>query len=584
MLKMDKSAIAKIFEEMALLLELKGDNPFKVRAYLTAARTLLGHGDNLEEMLQQGTLTELEGIGKDLAEKIEQLAKTGHLDKYEELKSATPPGLLKMMEIHGLGGKKIKTLYEKLGIKTLQALKQACLNGTIANLKGFGEKTQSNILEALSHQEAYKERHLWWDAMAIAAPILEQLKKQKGVVKAEIGGSLRRKLETIGDLDFLVAASNPSAIMNWFTSQKFVSQILAKGETKSSVLLKNEIQADLRIVSEKEWAFALCYFTGSKEHNIKLRQMAQSRGWKLNEWGMTSQNSKVKGPFDAKKKEVTESDLYEALGLVYMEPELRENREEFEAAKAKKLPFLVEEKDIRGTFHVHTTESDGKSTLEEVASAAQKRGWEYLGISDHSKASFQANGLNEERLEAQMEQIWRLNKSKKYKVHLFAGLECDILSNGTLDCSNEMLKALDFVIVSVHASLQQDEATMTKRLIRAIEHPYSTMVGHVTGRLLLKREAYAVNVRKVIDACIANGKIMELNAHPMRLDMDWRFWHAASEKGLLCCINPDAHHAQDLQYVQAGVNCARKGWLEKDSVFNTLSLKEVMKKLKKMKG
>lgn len=279
------------------------------------------------------------------------------------------------------------------------------------------------------------------------------------------------------------------------------------------------------------------------------------------------------------EKGATEGDIYKALGLAFIPPELRENQGEFESAAQGPLPRLVDEDDIRGAFHVHTTDSDGHNTLEEMAGAAQKLGWEYLGISDHSKASFQANGLNEERLESQIEQIHRLNRSKKFSLHLFSGLECDILPNGSLDCSDELLKKLDFVIVSVHSSFKLNEAAMTRRLIRAIEHPSSTMVGHVTGRLLLQRESYAINLPKIIDACIANGKIMELNAQPMRLDMDWRLWHAASEKGLMCCINPDAHHAMDLQFVRAGVNIARKGWLEKGMILNTRPLKEVMKRL-----
>lgn len=302
MKKLDKQEIASIFEEIALLLELQGENPFKARAYRNAARALLGLNTDLHKIIQQGTLTDLEGIGKDLAQKIEQLAVTGTLEKYEELKRSTPPGLIEMMEIHGLGARKVKILYDTLGIKSVQALEEACRQGKIATLPGFGEKTQKNILEALAHRIAYQQRHLWWDAMAIASPILEQLKNLRGVKKAEIAGSLRRKLETIGDLDFLVASSAPDLIMEWFTTQPFVEQLLAKGETKSSVLLVDKIQADLRIVPEKQFDFALCYFTGSKEHNIKLRQLAQARSWTLSEWGMTSEKPDQPGPFDRWKR------------------------------------------------------------------------------------------------------------------------------------------------------------------------------------------------------------------------------------------------------------------------------------------
>lgn len=579
--KLDKQQIAAIFEEIALLLEIQGENPFKVRAYYNAARSLLNLDEALSKVIQEGRLTELEGIGKDLAEKIVQLANTGHLERYEKLKQATPPGLLEMMRVQGLGPKKVKLLYDKMGIQSLETLKEACEKNKIAVLKGFGEKTQQNILDALANRSAYQARHLWWEAFAIASPILEKLRALKGVKRAEIAGSLRRKLETIGDLDFLAASSDPAPVMDWFTSQSLVVKIIAKGDTKSSVLLFDKIQADLRIVPENQFDFALTYFTGSKEHNIKLRQVALTKGWTLSEWGMVSETKDAAGPFDKWKKRVTEEDIYKALGYAYIPPELRENRGELEAASKKRLPKLVEEGDIRGIFHVHTTASDGHNTIDEMAKAAEKYGWEYLGISDHSKASFQANGLSEERLLSQIEQIHKLNQSKKYKLHLFSGLECDILQDGSLDCTGEALKKLDFVIASVHSSFKMKEAEMTKRLIRAIEHPSTTMVGHVTGRLLLQREPYAVNLSKIIDACIANGKIIELNAQPTRLDMDWRLWHAASEKGLMCSINPDAHRIKELEYVQAGIQVARKGWLEKKSILNTLPLKEVMKRLKK---
>lgn len=577
---MDKNDIARIFEEIAVLLELKAENPFKIRAYQNAARSLLNLDQDLQTAVKEEKLTELEGIGKDLALKITTLVTTGHLPYYEDLKKNTPPGLLEMMHVHGLGGKKIKALYDKLGIDSIAALKEACLKDKISGLPGFGPKSEQNILDSIAHLETYRKKHLWWDAMAIAAPILEGLRKLKDVQKADIAGSLRRKLETIGDIDLVVASSKPGPIMKWFTSQPFVSQVLAKGETKASVLLNSEIQADLRVLPENQYGFALCYFTGSKEHGIKLRQLARTHGWSLSEWGLVSEDPKRPAPFEKWKKPVTESDIYEALGFAYIPPELRENTVEFDAAVKGKLPKLVEDKDIRGAFHCHTTASDGRNTLEEMTAAAQAVGWEYIGITDHSKSSFQANGLTEERLLQQIEQIRKLNASGKYQTHIFTGTECDILPDGSLDFSDDILSQLDFVIVSVHASLRQDEKTMTKRLIKAIENPFSTMVGHVTGRILLRREPYAVNTAKVIDACVANGKIMELNGNPYRLDMDWRLWHAASRKGLMCCINPDAHSIDHLQFVRAGVNSARKGWLEKKDIFNTNPLKKVQKLLK----
>ncbi len=578
-LKKNKKEIALILEEIADLLELKGENPFRIRAYRNGARALLNMDEDLEKTIEAETLTDIEGIGDHLAQKITQLAKTGRLPEYEKLKKATPPGLLELMQVQGLGPKKVKALYKKLKIKSIGDLKKTTGKGKIAKVRGFGEKTEKNIARALEHREAYRSRRLWWDAMQTAEPILEKLKKIKGVKQADICGSLRRKLETIGDLDFLAAASDPKPAMEWFTTQPQVEEVLAKGETKSSVRLKDGMQADLRIVPENQYGYALLYFTGSKEHNIKLRERTLSYGWSLSEYGFEEAKRKKKAVPLKLKKIPSETDIYQSLGLSYIPPELRENRGEIEAAEKNKLPDLIEEKDIRGTFHNHTTASDGKSSLKEMIAAADALGWEYVGISDHSKSAFQANGLSEEKLLAQIEEIGKLNASKKYRVHIFTGTECDILADGSLDFSDRVLKKLDFVIASVHSSLQQDEKTMTKRLIRAIEHPLTTILGHLTGRLLLRREPYALNIPKIIDACIANKKILELNGNPERMDMDWRLWRAARDKGLLCCINTDAHAADQLAFIRSGVNAARKGWLEKKDVVNTLPLKQIKKML-----
>ncbi|MBS0626496.1 MAG: DNA polymerase/3'-5' exonuclease PolX [Verrucomicrobia bacterium] len=572
---MDKKEIAKVLEEIADLLELKGENPFKVRAYRTASRSLLNFEGNFKKLVEEEKLDELEGVGEHIAEKITELFETGKLAYYEKLKKSTPPGMLQMIQVHGLGPKKVKALHKKK-IRSIEELKTAAEKGKVAKIRGFGKKSAQNILDSLAHREAYQKRTLWWDAMTIAEPILEGLKKLKGVQKAEIAGSLRRKLETVGDLDFLVAASNPKPIMKWFTSLPGIQRVLASGETKSSVKLEGGIQADLRVVKESEFGYALCYFTGSKEHNIKLRDRALSCGWSLSEYGLAGARKT--------KKAATEEDLYKILGFSYIEPELREDRGELQAAEKKKLPHLIEVKDIRGTLHNHTTSSDGKSTLREMAAAAKKMGWEYLGISDHSKSSFQANGMDEKRLLAQVEEIRKLNASKSLGIYLFSGLECDILADGKLDFPKKILDHLDYVIGSVHASLTQNEKAMTRRIIKAVENPSLTILGHLTGRLLLRREPSRVDAQKVIDACIANNKIIELNGHPLRLDMDWRLWHKASEKGLLCCINTDAHHADNHQFILSGVNAARKGWLEKSQVINTVSLKEMQKLLKSRKN
>lgn len=565
---MDKKEIARVLEEIADLLELKGENPFRVRAYRNGARALLNIDEPLSEVIKKDKLTEVEGIGEHLAEKISQLYKTGKLSYYDQLKKSIPPGLIELVQVQGLGPKKVKALYQKLKIRSLDDLKKAAEGGKIAKLKGFGAKTEQNILRSLEHKETYQKRTLWWVAWEKALPILEGLKKIRGVKEAEICGSLRRKLETIGDLDFLVGAKDAKPVMDWFAS--LGKEVMARGETKMSIRLPEGIQADLRIVPPDQFIFALIYFTGSKEHNIKIRTLSLKKGWSLSEYGFEPQKNQLAVP-----KVKSEEAFYKTLELSYIPPELRENLGEIEAAQKGSIPHLIEETDIRGTLHNHTTASDGKNTLKEMVQAAQNLGWEYIGISDHSKSSVQANGLSEERLFEQIQTIAQLNKTSK--IALLAGTECDILADGKLDFSKEVLDQLDFVIASVHSSLAQDEKTMTRRIIKALENPSTTILGHATGRLLLKRDPYKVNMAKVIDAAIANGKVIEINGHPMRLDMDWRLWRQAADKGLLCCINCDAHTADQLAYYRSGVNIARKGWLTAKSVINTLPLAKLKK-------
>src|SRR3990167_2190016 len=464
---MDKEELARILEKIADLLELKGENPFKVRAYRNAAKAILGLEKSLEEIIREGKLLEIEGIGKSLADKIEQLASKGKLAFYEKLKKSLPRGLLDLMQVQGLGPKKVVLLYKKLKIQSLSGLKKACLKGQIAKLKGFGEKTEKNILDSLEHREEYQKRHLWWDGMEVATEILEGLKALKEASKAEIAGSLRRKMETVGDLDFVVGSSNPKPVMKWFTSQPMVEKVIAKGEKKASVKLKGGMEADIRIVPEHQFGFAFCYFTGSKEHTVKLRELSLKKSWSLSEYGFEGTKKGVV-PKAFTRKEVSEEAIYKSLGLSFIPPELRENRGEFEAAAKSEIPSLITDADICGTLHNHTTSSDGRSTLKEMIQGAEKLKWEYLGISDHSKSSFQANGLSEERLLKQVEEIKKINASKEFSLYVFAGTECDILPNGALDFSEKTLAKLDYVIASVHSSLTQDEKTMTKRMIKAI--------------------------------------------------------------------------------------------------------------------
>lgn len=578
---MEKIEIIEILDLIGTMLEIKGENPFKVRAYFSGSRILQTMEEDLGSVIEEGRLGDVPGIGKALTEKIETLFKTGELEFFDKLKDSVPSGLLDLLEVPGLGGKKINALHQKLGVDSIESLTQLCNEGKIAELKGFGEKTQAKILSGIENREAYAARHLWWNARKVADRILPGLRSIPGVERVEAAGSLRRGVETVGDLDFLVASSNPEPIMDWFTKMDGIVEITAHGDTKSSVRFDDGMQADLRVVPSEQFFFALHHFTGSKDHNVRMRQKALSLGLSLSEWGLRPEKEKDSSRNVGTVEAHSEEDIFKALGLQYIPPALREGLGEVEAAESDNLPELLEMDELRGCFHNHTTASDGRNTLEEMTAEAEARGWEYLGISDHSKSSFQANGLDEERLHKQVNAIRELNESGRFRCHVFAGSEVDILSGGKLDFDDADLEILDYVVASVHNGLTQDEETMTARIIKAIEHPMVTMLGHVSSRLLLKREASKITIQKIIDAAIAHNTIIEINANPMRLDMDWRYWRKAAEKGLLCAINPDAHAIQHFDFQLAGVNSARKGWLTGENVLNTRSLIEVKEYLGK---
>ncbi len=578
---MEKIEIIEILDLIGTMLEIKGENPFKVRAYFSGSRILQTMEEDLGSVIKEGRLGDVPGIGKALTEKIETLFKTGELEFFDKLKDSVPSGLLDLLEVPGLGGKKINALHQKLGVDSIESLTQLCNEGKVAELKGFGEKTQAKILSGIENREAYAARHLWWNARKVADRILPGLRSIPEVERVEAAGSLRRGVETVGDLDFLVASSNPEPIMDWFTKMDGIVEITAHGDTKSSVRFDDGMQADLRVVPSEQFFFALHHFTGSKDHNVRMRQKALSLGLSLSEWGLRPEEEKDSSRNVGTVEAHSEEDIFKALGLQYIPPALREGLGEVEAAESDNLPELLEMDELRGCFHNHTTASDGRNTLEEMTEEADARGWEYLGISDHSKSSFQANGLDEERLHKQVNAIRELNESGRFRCHVFAGSEVDILSGGKLDFDDADLEILDYVVASVHNGLTQDEETMTARIIKAIEHPMVTMLGHVSSRLLLKREASKINIQKIIDAAIAHNTIIEINANPMRLDMDWRYWRKAVEKGLLCAINPDAHAIQHFDFQLAGVNSARKGWLTGKNVLNTRSLIEVKEYLGK---
>jgi len=578
-----KEQVVELLETIARLLELKGENPFKVRAYTNAARALETFSGSFQLAVAEDTLRELDGIGDAIAKKISEYVTTERLEYFEKLQAAFPETIFELFQIQGLGAKKVKALYERLGIKTIAELEAGAKDGTVAALPGFGEKTAANLLQAIEQRRKRSGRFLLSDAKIWSDELLDHFKGHPDVSQISAGGSLRRARETIGDLDLLIATKQPARIIEHFLTHAAIDRVLAKGDTKASVLLKSGIQSDLRVVANHEFPFALGYFTGSKEHNVILRGRALQNGWTLNEYRL--------GPDPGSRRECkpipeihTEADLYRALGLSYIPPELRENYGEIEAAENRTLPRLLEWQNLRGTFHCHTVESDGRNTLSEMADAAYALGLEYLGIADHSKSSFQAHGLDETRLLVQVDQIRALNKSFGSDFRIFTGVECDILRDGTLDFSDEILSQLDYVVASVHASFTQPEKVMTKRILRAMENPYVTILGHPTGRLLLSREPYQVDLLEVINGAAASGTIIELNANPRRLDMDWRFWKRAKDQGVRCAINPDAHSVEGLQDLWFGIEIARKGWLERQDVVNCLSIDEIPGVLLKKRG
>jgi len=569
---MTKDQVAACLREIGTILELNGENPFKCRAYLNAARTLETSPTDLTELVRTDRLGELPGIGDALREKITTLVNTGKLPYLEELRTTIPPGLLSLLDLPGLGPKKLRILRDQLKIESIEALTKACQDGRLASLNGFGEKTATNLLDSIQRRATYSKLHRLGTALPAAQALLNHLRECPSVSQAEIAGSLRRGKEIVKDLDLIASSNKPKEVMKAFISAPNVEKVIAHGETKSSVILTGGIPCDLRVVPTEVWPTALAHFTGSKEHNIALRQRAIDRGLHLSEWGLLKGKSKT--PLKLKD----EKDLHKALGLAFIPPELREDSGEIAAAEKGELPDLLTRDQIRGCLHNHTLASDGQDTLAAMAQAAAELGLEWLGIADHSKSSFQANGLDVKRLEKQIEEIQSLN-SKKPKCTLLSGTECDILKEGKLDFPDSLLKELDYVVASVHSGFTSNEKEMTDRILRAIENPHVTCLGHLTGRLLLEREAYPVNIPKILDAAAANGTWIELNANPWRLDLDWRWWHKARDLGILCCINPDAHKTSHLRFLDFGVTLARKGWLRAQDVVNTRTLAQLRKLL-----
>jgi DNA polymerase (family 10) len=577
---MDKEQVAEVLVEISTLLELKGENPFKTRAYANAARTIEGLSEPLAKIVAENRLGEIKGVGEALTKKITELVTTGKLEYYDELKSSIPAGLIEMLEIPGLGPKKIQTLNQKLGVDSVEKLEAVCKKGKVAELDGFGEKTQANILEGIERRRTYASKHLLNDALSAAELLLDDLREHPDVIRCSAAGSLRRFKEVIGDIDLLASSKKPAAVIEFFAAQPGIIKVTAKGETKASVILDGGIQCDLRVVSDREFPFALAYFTGSKEHNIVMRQRAIQRGLRLNEYGLFQSKAETRDP----KLLVPcqdEAEIFAKLDLPFVPPELREDHGEFAAGEKNDLPRLIEWTDLKGALHNHSTWSDGHNRLEEIAEYMEDLGLAYWAITDHSKSSFQAKGLDAKRVRQQIVEIKKINgqmADRGSDFRLLTGTEVDILRD-RLDFDDELLAELDVVVASLHVP-SNNEAENTKRLIRAAENKFVHIIGHLTGRLLLEREPYPVNTQAVIDACAGTGTWIELNCNPHRFDLDWRLWPYAKGKGVKCVINPDAHRNEHAGFLRLGAGIARKGWLEQADVVNTLTLKSLWKELK----
>ena len=570
---MENFEYAKIFWNMGELLELKEDNPFKIRAYRKAAQNIESLSKNVEEIYAKGgikALLQVPGIGQHIAEKIEEQIKTGKVSAHQKLLKEFPKGFLELAEIQSMGPKTANLLYKKLGINSLKKLEKAAKDGKLRNLPGFGTKKEENILRGLQIKKESHGRFLLDEATAYAELIVEELEKLKEVKKILPCGSLRRGQETVGDIDILITSSQPKKIMDKFVKLPVVRDVLAHGETKSSVILKNNMQADLRVLEEKSFGAAAHYFTGCKAHNIHIRQLAQKKGWKVSEYGIFKGKKQIDGD--------KEEDMFKFFGLQYIPPELREMRGEFEAAAKKKIPRLVELKDIKGDLHMHTKATDGSNSIEEMAAAAKKLGYEYIAITDHTVSTRVARGLNEKECLANINKIKAANKKIK-GIEILAGAEVDILPNGDLDYPDAVLKEMDIVLGAIHSRFKSPKKEMTDRIIKAMQNKYVNIFVHPTGRLINERDPYEVDMEKVLQAAKKYNVAVEINAHPKRLDLTDIYCMRAKELGVNLVICTDAHSTDQLELMKFGVITARRGWLEKKNVINTNSLAKLRKLL-----
>ena len=574
---MERKEIAKVLEEVAGLLDLKGENSFKVRAYENAARAVLSFEGDITEAVASRQLLQVRGIGSSIFAGIEALVTTGHFPLHAELRASLPAGLADFLRVPGLGARKAKALYDALGVDSLEGLEKACLEGKLTGLKGFGPKSVENILKGIALLRVSAGSFHFHTARRKAEELLAALNSTKLATRVSIAGSLRRRKEVIRDIDLLAVSGKPEALARAFCELPGVTDVIGSGETKTSVRFADGLAVDLRVVADEKFPAALLYFTGSKEHNTALRGRAKKMGFKLNEYGLFREDG------DKRVRCGSEEEIYVRLGLAYIEPELREDRGEIEAAEAGTLPRLLEEKDLRGLIHLHTTESDGRDSLEAMVAAVRDAGYTYAAITDHSKTAAYAGGLTEDRVAKQREEIRKL-RPKFPGFRIFHGTEADILADGSIDYGDAFLESFDLVVASVHSRFGLSPEEQTRRLIRAVENPRVSVLGHPSGRLLLGREGFTADWEKVITAAGEAGCAVEINASPHRLDLDWRLCRQATGKGVLLSIDPDAHCAEGLADTAYGVGIARKGWITAKDTLNAKTARQLETWLEKRRG
>lgn len=575
---MDNATVADILNRIAQMLEIKGENPFKVRAYEKAAMTIGALTKDINEIVEADKLAGLPGIGESIALKIKELVETGELKYFEELEKEIPPELLSLLTIPGMGPKTIKKLWKELGITNKDKLKEAVLSGKLSKLKGFGKKTEENILKGLEQVKKFAERFPLGRVYPLAELIVKDLKRKSPVKQISIAGSIRRMKDTIGDIDILVTSDEPQKIMEAFTNLPHFTEISAKGETKSSAKTSMGVQVDIRVVDDSEYGAALYYFTGSKAHNIEVRKIAVSKGLKVNEYGIF----RVKD--DVKIAGKTEEEIFKAIGLSYIPPEMRENTGEIELALKGELPKIIELSDIKGDLHIHTYQSDGTNTIEELREAALSLHYEYLAITDHSSSMGITGGMESSDFLKQIEGINDLNNKRGKKPYILTGVEVDIKSDCTLNLPDEILKEFDIVIASIHSGFKESKEHLTERILSAVYNPYVTIIGHPTGRKIAEREAYPLDLDKIFEVASKTGTIMELNSFWDRLDLNDVNCRKAQDLGVMVVISTDAHSVEHFNMMKFGVATARRGWLEKRNVLNTYNLKDLLTIIKNKKG